>query len=370
MRLQSPRVVCVDDNQALLENLSEILGEAGYEVLTATNSKQAEQVAKKGFEVALVDCRLPDGDGTMLAARLKEEHPESAVVVLTGYATVETAAAAVRAGAFAYLVKPCATPELLLTLEQALRDVRLRTEKRELAQRAQVAEKLAAVGTMTAGLSHEIRNPLNAAALQLAIAERRVEKLPEQSREAILEPLRVVREEIRRLDHILQDFLQFARPREVARNPVDLVALASKVLDFLAGEAEKRRVKLERALRGPITVTGDEGQLRQVLMNLMLNALDATPSGGKVTLSTGSDDETAIVEVQDTGPGIPEAVRQRIFEPFFTTKASGSGLGLPIVHGIVAQHSGTITIDETPGSSGTRVVVRLPRRVAAVPVHS
>ncbi len=361
----NPRVLCVDDNQALLDNLSEILTEAGYQVLTATDSRLAQQQARSGFEVALVDCRLPDGDGTTLAANLKEEHPEAAVVVLTGYATVETAAAAVRAGAFAYLVKPCATPELLLTLEQALRDVRLRTEKRDLARRAQVAEKLAAVGTMTAGLSHEIRNPLNAAALQLAIAERRVERLPDPAKDSILEPLHLVREEIRRLDHILQDFLQFARPREVARKPVDLVALAAKVLDFLQGEAEKRQVTLTRALRGPITVTGDEGQLRQVLMNLMLNALDATPAQGEVSLTTGIDGEQAYVMVEDSGPGIPEPMRHRIFEPFFTTKASGSGLGLPIVHGIVTQHAGTIEIDQAP-RGGARVVVHLPRRLGSL----
>ena len=102
--------------------------------------------------------------------------------MLTGFATVETAAAAVRAGAFAYLVKPCATDQLLLTLEQAMRHQRLGAEKREMAKRVQVNEKLAAVGTLTAGLSHEIRNPLNAAGLQLEILERRVRKLADELR--------------------------------------------------------------------------------------------------------------------------------------------------------------------------------------------
>src|SRR5205814_4247067 len=113
--------------------------------------------------------------------------PEAAIVLLTGFATLETAIAAVRAGAFAYLDKPCSTPDLLLTLEQALRQVRLHAEKRELSRRAQVAEKLAAVGTMTAGLSHEIRNPLNAASLQLEVLERRIRKLAQTDQ--LLEPL-------------------------------------------------------------------------------------------------------------------------------------------------------------------------------------
>src|SRR5207249_4638182 len=157
----------------LVDNLRETLEDEGYSVATAGAVAQALKAAAPGFDVALVDLKLPDGDGAALTEQLRREHPDAAIVMLTGNATVETAAAAVRSGAFAYLVKPCSTPDLLLTLEQALRHVRLQAEKRELARRANVAEKLAAVGTMTAGLSHEIRNPLNAASLQLAVLERR-----------------------------------------------------------------------------------------------------------------------------------------------------------------------------------------------------
>jgi DNA-binding NtrC family response regulator len=148
-----PRVLLVDDNAALVENLSEVLEDAGYAVRGAASCAEALQVAGEagGFDVALVDLRLPDGDGTALAPRLKEHAPEGEVVLLTGYATLESAVAAVRAGACAYLVKPCATHELLVTVEQAMRQVRLHAEKQELARRAQTAEKLAAVGTMTAG---------------------------------------------------------------------------------------------------------------------------------------------------------------------------------------------------------------------------
>ena len=167
-----PRVLVVDDNAAFLDNLQELLGDAGYQVYGASSCREARERAREGFDVALVDLRLPDGEGTALARELKEKVPESEVVLLTGFATLETAVAAVRAGACAYLMKPCAPNELLLTLEQAMRQVRLQEEKRELARRAQVTEKLAAVGTMTAGLSHEIRNPLNAAALQLSVLER------------------------------------------------------------------------------------------------------------------------------------------------------------------------------------------------------
>ena len=207
-----PRILVVDDNAPLVENLAEILEGAGYAVRSAGSCGQALTIAQEGFDVALVDLRLPDGDGTALAPQLKEASPDGEVVLLTGFATLESAVGAVRAGACAYLVKPCATQELLVTVEQAMRQVRLHGEKRALARRAQMAEKLAAVGTMTAGLSHEIRNPLNAAALQLSVLERRLQRLPPEAQPALIEPLALVKDEIRRLDHILEDFLQFARP--------------------------------------------------------------------------------------------------------------------------------------------------------------
>jgi signal transduction histidine kinase len=359
-----PRLLIVDDNQALVENLSEILEDAGYAVRGYNTCADALQGAKDGFDVALVDLKLPDGDGTTLAPQLKEASPEGEVVLLTGFATLESAVAAVRAGACAYLVKPCATQELLVTVEQAMRQVRLHHEKAELSRRAQMHEKLAAVGTMTAGLSHEIRNPLNAAALQLTVLERRLQKLPKEQHGTLLEPLHLVRDEIRRLDHILEDFLQFARPREFAAKPVDVAAVLTRVADLLDGEAERREISLEREFApGVPQVAGDEERLRQVVMNLALNALDAAGRAGRVKLGCAlekPDSSEVAIYVDDSGQGVPAEDRDRIFEPFFTTKASGSGLGLSIVHAIVTQHGGTITVEVAP-AGGARFALRLPR---------
>ena len=358
-----PRVLIVDDNASLVANLTEVLEEAGYAVHGYGNCQAAIAGAREGFDVALVDLRLPDGDGTVLAPQLKEVAPDGEVVLLTGFATIESAVAAVRAGACAYLVKPCATQELLVTVEQAMRQVRLHGEKRELSRRAQVAEKLAAVGTMTAGLSHEIRNPLNAAALQLTVLERRIQRMGGDSKEKLLEPLQLVRDEIRRLDHILEDFLQFARPREFHPRAIQVPTVLTKVLDLLEGEAERRHVNLARNFDDVPPVLGDEERLRQVVMNLALNALDAAGAGGTVRVSCGLDEREpaeVAIHVDDTGRGVPQEVRDRIFEPFFTTKAQGSGLGLSIVHAIVTQHGGTISIDDAP-EGGARFTLTLPR---------
>jgi signal transduction histidine kinase len=352
-------VLCVDDNPALRDNLREILEDAGYRVREAGGCAEALAQAREGFDVALVDVRLPDGEGTALVARLRELEPKAQLIMLTGFATVESAVAAVRAGAWAYLMKPCSTLDLLVAVEQAVRQIRLFEEKQALERRARVAEKLAAIGRLTAGLSHEIKNPLNAAGLQLAVLARRVQRLPAELQPSLKEPLELVQEEVTRLNRILEEFLQFARPREIQPVPVHLTALLARVIDLLGAEAERVEVRLERSWQEVPAVAGDEGRLQQVVMNLVLNAIQATPAGGFVRVAAAPAVDAVEMTVEDSGPGIPDELRPRIFEPFFTTKAAGSGLGLPLVHAVVEQHGGTISV-ERGDAGGARFVVRLP----------
>lgn len=359
----SAHVLLVEDNREFIENLQEILGDIGHVVRSAESCADALKVGRGWVEVALVDLKLPDGDGTTLAAQLKEDNPDCEVVLLTGHASVESAAAAVRAGVWAYLMKPLSTPDLLATLDKAVRHVKTQVEKRELTRRAQMAEKLAAVGTLTAGLSHEIRNPLNAAALQLTVLERRIHKLDDEVQRPLLQPLTLVRDEIRRLEHILQDFLQFAQPTALTLRPTPLKAVGEKVCAFLELDAERRGIALRFDCRHAPVLSADEDQLRQVLMNLSLNALDAAGPDGTVQLTCEVDEEHpdhVLMHVDDSGPGVPDDALSRLFEPFFTTKANGSGLGLPISNAIVSQHGGRITVGKGP-LGGARFTVHLPR---------
>jgi signal transduction histidine kinase len=351
------RLLIVDDNRALAENLAEILGDSGYQVHIAASC--AEALATEDFVVALVDVRLPDGEGTTLAAQLKERQPDCEVILLTGFATLESATAAVRAGAWAYLIKPCSTDDLLLSVRQAVRQVNHVAEKRQLARRALVAEKLAAVGTLAAGLSHEIKNPLNAASLQLTVLERRLRRLPPESLPALLDPLALVQQEIRRLSGIVEEFLAFARPREFIPAPVDLAAVVGAVARLFAAQAEQAGVRIETRIDPVRPVAGDAGLLQQATTNLVLNALQATPAGGVIVLAVDEQAGEVRVKVEDSGPGIAPHVRAHLFEPFFTTKDQGSGLGLPQVHAVVEQHGGRITVGE--GSlGGASFLIELP----------
>jgi len=356
----SARILLVEDNPSLVSSLTSTLQELGYWVRSAATCQQAFHVGKDWLDIGLVELRLPDGDGIELARKLKQQNPHAEIILLTGSASIELATQAVRSGAWAYLVKPCTTQDLLSTVENALRHVRAQEEKRQLTKRAQVAEKLAAVGTLTAGLSHEIRNPLNGAALQLAVLERRIHKLPKTKQAALNEPLLLVKDEIRRLERILDGFMQFARPSDIEKQPLQLDEVLKRVIALLQPEAQKRNITLELSCLA-LSVLGDADQLQQVFMNLTLNALDATPPGGTVRLQgAGSEKNFAVVSIDDSGVSIPRNEEDRIFEPFFTTKTQGSGLGLPISHAIVTQHGGHIQV-RASSLGGACFSVSLPK---------
>src|SRR5262249_11489420 len=176
------------------------------------------------------------------------------------------------------------------------------------------AQRMAAVRTLTAGLSHEIRNPLNAAGLQLAVLERRVRRLPSSDQADALEPLVLVRDEIRRLDHLLEDLLQDARPRELQRAPGDLGALVGRGAQLLASDAEARGATITQQVEPGLMVMGDEGRLREVVINLVLNALDASDRGGEVRVGARAlGPVEAELWVEDDGPGVPPEQREKIF---------------------------------------------------------
>ena len=209
------------------------------------------------------------------------------------------------------------------------------TDEREMLRRTLRAERLAAVGTLAAGLAHEVRNPLNSAQLQLSVLERRIERGNHEPA-GLLAVTRVVKDEIRRLDRLVSDFLAFAQPRplELSRRPVN--DLVESIVELVLPEAESHgvvtRVELD-ASAGEVLVEPE--RMRQVLLNLVRNGIEAMPKGGTLTLRTrGPDDLGNIsVEVEDSGTGFAEDAP--VFDAFYTTKEGGTGLGLAIVHRII-----------------------------------
>ncbi len=457
-------VLIVDDDDALAENVAEIIASLGVETAVARDRKTALSLARgRTFDVALIDVRLPDGDGISLLTPLRASSPFAQLVLVTGNATLEGAIAAVRGDAFAYVLKPVSPPDLLDTVRRALDQARLYRERerlrlelerseerhRELVEsmpalvlalddqghiatwnrqlervtgylrgemlgtdgrglvgvderptdlplkgggarkvrwnRAEVsvaegarmvyavgidvtdeeemlrrvlrAERLAAVGTMAAGLAHEVRNPLNSASLQLTVLERRLAR--GDGADATKPIIGIIKSEIERLDRLVRDFLAFAKPSPLEPRPVSLGELIEAVAHLIRPEAEAAGVTVA-TMSTPLLppAAGDPERLRQVLLNLTRNAVEAMlGAGGRLTLRAKPANGGVDLEVEDDGPGFADDLP--VFDAFFTTKDQGTGLGLSLVHRIVADHEGTIRVQSRPGR--TCFTVTLPR---------
>jgi len=228
-------------------------------------------------------------------------------------------------------------------------------------------DTLAALGRFASGLAHEVRNPLGGIQAGVEFLEQTGEFTGDAR-----EHLRVIQGEVRRVDSILMDLLQVARPREVVAGPVDPVGLARSVFAGFGSLAETVGVRLEiDAVDNGEEIYVDEQMIRQVLVNLVKNAIEASPTGGVVELRVVPPDPRdasrarAGFIVKDRGAGFSQEDRKRAFEPFFTRKSHGTGLGLYVSHGFVERHGGRLRIEERPGG-GTSFCVDLPRVTALV----
>jgi PAS domain S-box-containing protein len=516
----------VDDNTELVATLHAVLVGPSVshdadgrshgprlEVVTASRGEEALALARtQGFDVAIVDVKLPDVSGVDLIRPLREAAPMSEVVLVTGFASVDAAIGALRSGAFAFVLKSFRPEELISTVDQALTKVQLKrereelerryralveltdvlvvaldgegrvvlmnrktsalagvaaeaalgrpfsatwipqedrvkvkdaidstrfgdrarevetgfvdsaagtkrrvrwhlsraredgaprpagrlggegtgdlvyaigidvTERRALEMRAADAEAMSAMGGLALNLAHEIRNPLNAAVLQLHLLGRNIDKLEtdETTRAGLHKRTEIVGDEIGRLSRLLTEFLELARPRGMAREPVQLGRLVDDVLDLERDSAAAKKIRFERAIPGDGCVAiGDKEKLKQVVINLVVNALEAMDGasarsgsgmppgqGGTLTARVTPSEGRVTIAIGDTGPGIAPDVLASVFDPFFTTKEGGTGLGLSIVRKIVDAHAGEVRIESEAGK-GTTVLVSIPTARAA-----
>jgi len=239
------------------------------------------------------------------------------------------------------------------------------TDENALELRVRQVEKLAAVGTLAAGLAHEIRNPLNGAQLHVTFLERGLRKSGASSEQ--LDALRIVTDEIRRLGELVSEFLDFARPKALDLKPCSLRSICERAVQLMMPSAEQQGTKVSFDAPAYDIVFGLDGsKIQQVLLNLLQNAIEALDgsSDGSVTLRYRRKPRHAVIEVQDNGRGLPDPDAP-IFDPFFSTKPLGTGLGLSIVHRVITDHGGTIDVESQPGKTIFRV--NLPIRFEESP---
>ena len=228
-----------------------------------------------------------------------------------------------------------------------------------LERRARDAERLAELGTLTGGLAHEIKNPLSTVQLNLQLlAEDLTPDNPAYPR--IVNRLQTVQKETSRLRDILDDFLRYAGQLELDRQPTDLNELLEDLVDFFLPQAQAQRAKLRlRRSEEPLVAEVDSKLIKQALLNLMINALQAMPEGGELILSAARQDGQALVDVIDTGKGIAPEALEKIFDAYYTSKKGGTGLGLAMTRRIIREHGGQLTVKSELGK-GSDFSLRLP----------
>lgn len=222
------------------------------------------------------------------------------------------------------------------------------TERNRMHRQVQQTQKLAAVGRLSSVLAHEVRNPLNAMGLHLSILERRVGEPGAEARDKARRAIDSIRGEVSRLAGLVNDFLLLSRPGDIRKQPADIHALIDDVLGLEQPRADACAVRFSKQYGEDIpTVQVDSDKLKQAMLNLVTNAIDAMPEGGTFTVRTSLGGDAIRIDFSDTGPGVPKDVN--VFELFFTTKSRGSGMGLNIVEGIVQQHGGRLDLSSIPG---------------------
>ncbi len=245
-----------------------------------------------------------------------------------------------------------------------IHDVR---EALRMERQMRIAERLSSLGTLAAAMAHEIRNPLEAMDLNLALLERNLSSLKSEQHDGARNEkyVKILESEISRLAGIVENFLSFARPSESPVAAVRLDSILRQIVDLLANQARSRKVQLDLSVQASPVVWGSEDQLKQAFLNLAINGLEAMPQGGTLQIfieapaNSGANGVFARVRIQDTGVGIPSEQVGRLFDPFFTTRRNGTGLGLTVVQRVISEHHGRINVYSIPGQ-GSTFTVELP----------
>ena len=405
------QILIVDDDPAVRDLFAFCL-ESRYNCIEAASVPEAlERISEMNFELIVTDFMMPELTGIDLLERVTEISPDTMVVMVSGAGDPLSGLEAVLRGAFDYLTKPCDLNDLELTVERALAHRRLRLEarrykldlekrNRQLAHgkaelermQAQIIhhEKMASLGQLAAGVAHEINNPVGFIYGNLSVLKQYIEELRELldyydnaelngevaagaeaikrriNSEIMLKNLTLLIEDChdgaQRISDIVRNLRTFSRLDEAAFSKTNIHEGINSTVRLLSRYYSAGNIKLRRDYADLPLIDAFGGQLNQVWLNLLVNAAQAVGTdNGEVAIETLIEKEFVSVKISDTGDGIAPEHLNRIFEPFYTTKTvgEGSGLGLSISFGIIAQHGGTIEVESDP-NVGTSFTVRLP----------
>jgi signal transduction histidine kinase len=358
------RVLIVEDDRDVLETLEEILGEVGYQVSKASDGREAlnRLAGDLAPDVILLDLRMPVMDGWSFRNAQRRSSHLAHIPVVAMSADGTSRAEAISADAF--LRKPLDLDELLVTLRRVLEE----HERRRQSAHTKMIERMASLGRVAAGVAHDINNPLAFVLMNVTLASERLQRISSSGDSArTMFEGKAVQDALDLVDLLNDSLIGLERIRGIVRNLQSLAQRGDdkceavnleRILDetiVMAANNIHHRAHLSRSYGRVPMVKGNPDALGQVFLNLLVNAAQAIPEGNAfgnvITVGTGFDGNHVVVEIADSGAGIPPDILPHVFDPFFTTKAAdeGTGLGLAICQRIVTDHGGRLTIESELG---------------------
>jgi two-component system NtrC family sensor kinase len=370
-------ILFVDDEEENLEIFS-IHFKDTFTIYTAPDGPSGLELLDRKFAaLVLSDQRMAGMTGMEFLQEVRKRHPEMVLMLETAYSDLDVLADGVSAGLlYSYILKPWEVKDLKIALNRGIehyylvseRD-RLHREQIETMKKMARANRLSAVGTLAAGIAHEIRNPLVSIQTFLEMVPTKLAELSLSDTSRIdkefWEKFRTLSfSEIQRIRTLISELVNFARPSPPNLSEENISHVIRTMIELTRKEAEKRKIKVEyREDEDLPGIRIDISKIKQVLLNLLLNALQASHEGGKIEVvsrSVRKQDRGRVLQVvvRDEGEGIPEKIQEQLFDPFFTTKdpGEGIGLGLTICHQVMEEHSGEIKIKSQPGQ-GTEITL-------------
>jgi signal transduction histidine kinase len=368
---KSLRVLLVEDNPADAELAELELLKGGYNPVVTrvqTGAGMAVALATNDWDLILCDYMMPQFTGLEALELLKGTDKDVPFILISGSAGEDIAVAAMKAGAQDYFVKG-KLALLVPAIQRELHEAERRAIARAQLEQLHRNEKLAALGTLLAGVAHELNNPLTVIMHQASLLQRLLAGDPRAARADM------IREAVNRCSRIIQNFLALARQDPPQRVPVSVNDVVRKAIEVVGYSLRVDAIDVSLALQEPLPcVSGDPQELHQVIINLVNNAQYALRSGlapHKLIIRSWFEAGTGRItlQVEDNAGGIPPEIRSRIFDPFFTTKPAGegTGIGLALCHGILSAHDGTIRVESEIGT-GTTFIITLPIAPGVMPV--
>ena len=382
------KILIVDDERMILELTSMVLSSRGFDVSVVDNAPDSyEMIEREHPALVLLDYMMPKINGLDALKEIRARFPETYVIMFTGKGSEEVAVELMKAGASDYILKPFSNAKLIDRIENALRMRSIELRNRELVQEQErlldeierwnreleervelktaelerahheilLTEKLAALGHLSAGMAHEIRNPLNSISLFAQVMRSGLDKDPEMQSYSDK-----IINEVERIDAILVKLLSTSKRSPFQLRTIHIDDVIEKSLQPFLEQIQAQGVTLQkRLLKNIPSILADADELGQVFSNLFSNALFEMKQGGTLSVELTYDDKDVQVTVSDTGGGIPEDHLNEIFDPFFTTKERGTGFGLSVVLRIVKTYAGRINVESEEGR-GTTFQIWLP----------